>query len=357
MDVSEARRTANRLNSLKSTGPKTDRGKEVSRRNSLKHGLSGEGVVVVEADLGEIQQRAESLANDLKPTSMAGSILIDRMATLSVRADRAAEQELAAIRMNVRHAVDDFDEERLDRADDLFDALALGEDPRKNLRKLRKMPEGVERLIESWQDLRAVLTQPSVMAWTVDHLGRAALLLGMNEVQARGSWVGTLSRAVWGDFQDLEPAKGLEHGAEVRRAWSRNQMVERIDAEIASLEAHYETLDFETIHLDREEAPERALFDASKPATLARRYQSEAERGFFKALKEFRQVEAENLAQAEAAPTPPPAPRMASFRETPPPPRREPARTFPEAPETPFSTATDRNGQPLSIGQPPRTTG
>jgi hypothetical protein len=39
------------------------------------------------------------------------------------------------------------------------------------------------------------------------------------------------------------------------------------------------------------EAQQRALFDPSKEATLARRYEQAAERGFFKALKELRLIE------------------------------------------------------------------
>ena len=36
---------ANRRNALKSTGPKTDAGKQASRRNSIRHRLTGETVI------------------------------------------------------------------------------------------------------------------------------------------------------------------------------------------------------------------------------------------------------------------------------------------------------------------------
>jgi hypothetical protein len=36
---------ANRLNALKSTGPRTDEGKRISRRNALRHGLTAETVI------------------------------------------------------------------------------------------------------------------------------------------------------------------------------------------------------------------------------------------------------------------------------------------------------------------------
>ena len=44
--VSEARLLANRANALKSTGPRTVEGKEASRANAYKHGLTGSGTVL-----------------------------------------------------------------------------------------------------------------------------------------------------------------------------------------------------------------------------------------------------------------------------------------------------------------------
>ena len=42
---------------------------------------------------------------------------------------------------------------------------------------------------------------------------------------------------------------------------------------------------------DPVEAGHRAMFDPSKEASLARKYEAAAERGFFRALKEFRQAQ------------------------------------------------------------------
>jgi hypothetical protein len=36
---------ANRLNTLKSTGPRTEEGKRISRRNARRHGLTAETVI------------------------------------------------------------------------------------------------------------------------------------------------------------------------------------------------------------------------------------------------------------------------------------------------------------------------
>ena len=358
MPCSEAQLAANRANAAKSKGPVTERGKMISRRNSLKHGWSGEGIVTAEGDAEEVRGRIEAFTAEMKPRTTAGVLLIARMATLSVRSERAAEQENAAIARNVRHAADDFDERRIEEANALYEALA--DDPRGNLRRLKKRPEGVERLIDGWLDLRADLTANPEPIWTSEQLEQAARMTGVKAQHARGSRLGELSRGFWGDFSDLgELDGGLDEKS--RREWARSRLLDLIDAEIAALEAHYETLDFEIIEIDRAEAGARALFDSSKPACLARRYESEASRGFLKALNEFRKVEAEAAARAEAAPTAPkPAvagPGLGSFRETAPPPDRRPSRTLPEAPMFELPGGVDRDGQPFRPIPVVQTTG
>ena len=122
-----------------------------------------------------------------------------------------------------------------------------------------------------------------------------------------GSSIVVLSKAIQGDFAGLIDGDGDGLDEAARKDLARGRLIELVDGEIAALESHYETLDFETIDLDRLGAGDRALFDPSKEASLARRYESEARRGFFKALKEFRQAEAVATDRAEAAPAPSPA--------------------------------------------------
>ena len=327
MPCSEARLAANRANGARSKGPLSPETKAISARNSLKHGLTGRGLVTPEGDAEDISRRVEGLTADMKPRSWAGTILILQMATLSVRAERATEHESAAIALRVRHAADAFDEERIERANALFEGLA--DDPRNNLRKLKKMPEGIDRLIEGWRDLRADLSIEPGPEWTEAQLERAAVMTGLKSKHARGSRLGALSRGFWGDFAALEELDGdLDETS--RREWVRSMLFERIDAEIAALQAHRATLDFETIELDRIEAGARALFDPSKEAGLFRRYEADACRGFFKALKEFRKVEAEVEVKSEVAPSRPassrPEAEVGSFREMTPVPDRGPVR-------------------------------
>jgi hypothetical protein len=321
MPTSEARTLKNRANSLKSTGPSSVEGRRISARNSLKHGLSGRGVVLPESDAAEVERRNSILQAELAPKSGMGQALVRQLAMLSVRMERAAQHALASSARRVRHAADDFDEQRIERAEDLLAAIA--ESPRRSLRKLRRMPEGVDVLVAEWGDLRADLTRAGRPCWTASHLERAAHLLGVRSEDARASAVGALSRAAWGDFEGLGDHEGRGLDDDARKAWARARLVERIDEATAELGAHRETLDLESIALDRAEAGDVAWFDPSKEAALARRYEAEAQRNFFKTLNELRRVEAEAAERPAADPGPavepdpaPAGPELASSRES-----------------------------------------
>ena len=145
MPTSEARIKANRANSLKSTGHTSTTGKQRSRQNGLKHGMTGQGIVIAEGDLAEVESRNAALQKELAPQSVMGAILVGQMATLSVRMERGATQEFAAVANRVRHATDDFDAERVVRAEELLEAI--GEDPRRTVRQLLKSPEGIELML------------------------------------------------------------------------------------------------------------------------------------------------------------------------------------------------------------------
>ena len=335
MEVSEARLVANRANAKRCKGPTSELGKSISRRNSLKHGLTGNGVVVPEGDQAEVERRVDALHAELQPQSDTGSLLIRKIAGLSVRSERAAEQENAQIAERVRDAVHAFDEERGRRVDDLF--LALPHDPRAAVRNLRRMPEGVDRMLESWRMLRSHLACKGHHRWGGEHMARAAYLVGATHKDVEDMRLGDLSNAIWGRFEGLTPGDGVGLDDEALREWARFALLEYVDAQVAELEAHRTTLDFDRIAQNRLEAPARATFDDSKEAALARRYEADSDRGFYKALKEFRQVEAEARARNEAEPGPSEGARpesgMDSFREATLPGKVERVLASPEAPK------------------------
>ena len=184
MPASAAQIEANRRNAAKSTGPKTPEGKENSRRDALKHGLTGQGVVLPNEDAAEVERRFAAFEDELQPSGETGRTLVRRIATLAIRMDRCVSQETAALSEKVRRAEAEF-----------------------------VAPEGLD------------------------------------------------------------------------------------DGAVARLRA---------------EAGARAMFDPSKEATLARKYEAAAERGFFRALKELRQLECGAKAGEVAAA---PAADAETFRE------------------------------------------
>ncbi len=272
----------------------------------------------------------------------------------SVRAERAGELENAMLDMMVRDAVEVFDRDRADHAEALFGAL--NDNPRSYTRQLKRMPEGVNLMLAAWRTLRDDLARVGRNAWGISHLGRAACLTGVRVEQGYTTRFGDLSNALWGDFDGLGDHEGGDLDNQGRRDWARARLGELVEAEIAGLEAHRKTLDLKRIASNRREVPARARFDDSAEGALLKRYEADADRALYKALKEYRQVEAEADArpEADAQPEVPDAPkaRMGSFREPGSPADCDRSPAFLDAPKPENPVVRGPDGLPLSIKRP-----
>ncbi len=101
MPVSERMREANRRNCLKSTGPRTPTGREVSRMNALKHGLASKEVLV-RGSVGRESSRKlaawhEQFHTRLKPVGPIEELLVDQIVTLRWRLRRILTAEAGEI--------------------------------------------------------------------------------------------------------------------------------------------------------------------------------------------------------------------------------------------------------------------
>src|SRR3981081_894055 len=94
MNVSQARIDANRRNAMLSTGPRTSEGKQISRANSLKHGLCASAVVP--EDLQALQLRSTELFDCLTPHAEGEAGVVARPPTLPLRIDRCVRMERRA---------------------------------------------------------------------------------------------------------------------------------------------------------------------------------------------------------------------------------------------------------------------
>ena len=86
---------ANRRNALKSTGPTTPEGKERSRRNALRHGLTAETVIAALEDSEDYQAFEAAVISDYDAESAVERELVLRLASVLWRLRRATGIETA----------------------------------------------------------------------------------------------------------------------------------------------------------------------------------------------------------------------------------------------------------------------
>lgn len=100
--VSERRIQANRKNALRSTGPKTARGKRIVVRNAIKHGLLAREVVITAGDGEESLQEFHALIGRLwecyEPVGVVEESLVQSIATCLWRKARVIRAENGEIR-------------------------------------------------------------------------------------------------------------------------------------------------------------------------------------------------------------------------------------------------------------------
>src|SRR3954451_12015675 len=172
MIVSEARLAANRRNAQRSTGPKTEEGKQRSRANALKHGLCASVVVAEDAKL--VQQRASDWFDALKPQCEYHSWLVDEVAIISLRIDRCERMERRARDAKAIRAELCWEDDRR------LDAVRLGgllsKRPDEVVEELRRPPQGCEWLMTRW----AMLAHTADLkgSWTPEQARMAFDLLG-----------------------------------------------------------------------------------------------------------------------------------------------------------------------------------
>jgi len=323
MTCSPARLAANRANAQKSTGPKTEEGKARSRENSYKHGLSGEGVVLSAEDAVAVDARFAALLEDLAPDGEAARLLVHRIAMLSVRLDRSARQEAAALSARIEGAEAAFDDARRAEAERLLREISHA--PATNYRRLMASPEGVELMIAAWEEMKIDLEHPEETRWTYSHYHRADYLHGLDAGNVATTAYQAWTHALNGRYELLRPERleGMDDLARRHHALAR--LIELVEADIARLRAHRAAMDTRGIEARRILAPDIALFDPSPEAILARKYEAAAERGFFRALRDLKELkkaakpgpareDRSPLASLFPAPpaAPPEAPRAAS---------------------------------------------
>src|SRR4051794_11013187 len=180
--VSQRKIDANRRNAKRSTGPRTEEGKDHVRLNALKHGLTARTVVLPHEDEVAYQQRREAWTKDLNPGGDVAAYLVERAVRISWQLDRADFHERARLARRILKgpgnrkvarecAVEELirrllDPDNLGQADTAASARKrsssrrkqereISDDPRELIRKLESSAEGCRKLLAEWGRLLA----------------------------------------------------------------------------------------------------------------------------------------------------------------------------------------------------------
>src|SRR5258708_4237807 len=190
---------ANRLNALRSTGPRTPEGKDVSRRNSLKHGLCSITVHVDGESTTLLDERRIAWGRELNPNSLEfDGYLVDTLARDSIKLDRCYYVRQACLADLARGAVEAEDEATAREVEDLLVALCdtqkykevsrgkgLRSDwvkdgkpiqPGHAVRRLKRTTIGCRALLDEWARLAPALIDPA--HWDQEGALRATHPLG-----------------------------------------------------------------------------------------------------------------------------------------------------------------------------------
>src|SRR5437016_1299828 len=97
--TSQKQTDANRRNALLSTGPQTENGKQRSRCNSYRHGLSAQTVIFGVEDAAEYDAFESEIVAEYDPKSVIEKELTRRLASLLWRLRRATLIETGLLRL------------------------------------------------------------------------------------------------------------------------------------------------------------------------------------------------------------------------------------------------------------------
>jgi hypothetical protein len=97
---------ANRRNALRSTGPKTESGKQVSRCNALRHGLTAETIICALEDADDYKAFEAAITADDDAQSAVERELVLRLASILWRLRRATAMETGLFEIQAEHLRD-----------------------------------------------------------------------------------------------------------------------------------------------------------------------------------------------------------------------------------------------------------
>ncbi len=205
---------ANRRNSQKSTGPRTDEGKHRSRLNALDHGCRANMMVLPTEVFGEYENELQAWRLSFNPRNPTEDVLVEQLVSLRWKGKRIDRAQTARLTQRIHHAgLEETDSEReqaLELGQTLFQdacgpiALHLQHDiaelctdgesfrisdysdtemhPMRLVHRLQSTGAGCQWMLDQWADLRALLERD--VPWLAPDKLKAVRLLGRHPIDA-----------------------------------------------------------------------------------------------------------------------------------------------------------------------------
>ena len=172
---------ANRRNALRSTGPKTEAGKQVSRRNAVRHGLTAETVIGALEDAEDYKAFEAAIIADYDAQSAVERELVLRLASILWRLRRANAMETGLFEIQAEHLRDHRQSRQLlANSREVIHAVFRGADPvgvnaspLKVLNELQMVPDSDKKAGASTAEFaRCFLKLANLPNFALDRLSR-----------------------------------------------------------------------------------------------------------------------------------------------------------------------------------------
>jgi hypothetical protein len=145
------RRKINISNTQASTGPKSELGRQIARKNAMTHGLTATVLTLPNEDENVVQLQMNQWVDYYAPQAPGEMLLVEEAARSALRLRRCARHETALLTEQVNTVQERCEQADEDRVTEICDDLAS--EPADAARALQTFAAGVSYLLERWHAL------------------------------------------------------------------------------------------------------------------------------------------------------------------------------------------------------------
>ena len=180
-ETNTTRAEINRQNAQHSTGPKTQEGKHRSSLNALRHGLTGQIIVLPGDDLDAYQRHVQSFVTQCQPKGAIEAQLVQTLADTAWRLNRVSALENNLLTLGIVRVPDQLSE----APEQVQQALSIAASLESQTRALANLSLHGQRLSRQFEKTVALLKRLQADRLPDDQyeLNQAANLVQMHELE------------------------------------------------------------------------------------------------------------------------------------------------------------------------------